>query len=125
MSAQKPSPRIVDISWGKIEVEGNTPFIDAKLYPGGASAWDWGRTGTRHVPGIQLADVSEILSHGATIIILSQGVHQFLQTHPSTIRILEEKGVTVHHLPTPQAAELYNQLCDKGEPVGALMHTTC
>ena len=33
------SPRIIDVSWGKLEVEGEPePYKDAKLFPGGARA---------------------------------------------------------------------------------------
>ena len=50
------SPRITHLSWGRLEVEGGRSFKDAKLWPGGGRAWDWKETGTRHRPGIQLAD---------------------------------------------------------------------
>jgi hypothetical protein len=48
-----------------MEVEGHPPFKDAKVFPGGAREWDWRETGTRHVPGIQPADVQELIEHGA------------------------------------------------------------
>ena len=52
------SPRITHLSWGRLEVEGReAAFKDAKLFPGGARTWDWNETGTRHMPGIQPADV--------------------------------------------------------------------
>ena len=62
------SPRIAHLSWGRLEVEGHPTFKDAKLFPGGARAWDWRETGTEHVPGIQSADVEELLEHGATVL---------------------------------------------------------
>jgi hypothetical protein len=58
------APKIVSISWGRIEVEGLGVGKDYKLYPGGGSEWDWSQTGTRHSPGIQPADVEELLAHG-------------------------------------------------------------
>lgn len=58
------SPRITDFVWGRISV-GDRVFKDAKLWPGGAREWDWTETGTRHEPGIQPADVAELLEHGA------------------------------------------------------------
>ena len=63
--AKPDSPRILLLSWGRIEVEGHPPFKDAKIFPGGAREWDWHETGTRHVPGIQPADVQELIEHGA------------------------------------------------------------
>lgn len=47
-----------------------------------------------------------------------------LQTCPETLRLLEDKGVTVHVEETRKAAELYNKLADS-EPVGGLFHSTC
>jgi len=42
------SPRIVEISWGHLEVEGLGAGKDFKLYPGGGRPWDWNETGTWH-----------------------------------------------------------------------------
>ena len=119
------SPRITHLSWGHIEVEGRAePLKDAKLFPGGAREWDWNETGTRHEPGIQAADVAEILERGVHVVVLSRGMHQRLQVPPETIRLLEERGVRVHVLQTEEAAALYNELA--GEvPVGGLFHSTC
>ncbi|HNG96476.1 MAG TPA: hypothetical protein PLB32_26980, partial [Acidobacteriota bacterium] len=60
-STVKKSPRITQISWGHIEVEGLGAGKDFKLFPGGGREWDWNETGTRHVPGIQPTDVQELL----------------------------------------------------------------
>jgi hypothetical protein len=118
------SPRIAALAWGRIEVEGIGTFRDAKLFPGGAREWDWKETGTAHRPGVQPADVTELLDHGATTIVLSQGVLSQLHVCPQTLRLLAERHVRTHVLPTPKAVELYNQLRDR-EQVAGLFHTTC
>lgn len=118
------SPRITRVAWGRLEVEGEGAFKDAKLWPGGAREWDWGETGTRHEPGIQPADVRELLDRGAAIVVLSRGVHRRLQVMPATLELLEEKGVTAEVLPTEAAVRRYNELAGE-EPVGALIHSTC
>lgn len=69
---RKRSPRITMLAWGRIEVNGVGAFRDAKVFPGGAREWDWNETGTTHEPGIQPADVAELLDHGPTTIVLSQ-----------------------------------------------------
>jgi hypothetical protein len=118
------SPEITHLSWGHLEVEGNRQFKDAKLYPGGAREWDWHETGTDHEPGIQPADVEELLEHGAQEIVLAQGFNQRLQVMPETLEMLAEQGITVHVMQTGEAAEKYNQL--RGTtPVGGLFHSTC
>lgn len=121
----KTSPRITHISWGCLEIEGREqPFKDAKLYPGGARAWDWNETGTSHSPGIQPADVDELLEHGAEAVVLSRGMNERLKVKTETLRHLEEAGVEVHVLPTEQAVERYNELRET-RLVGGLFHSTC
>ncbi len=125
MTAPNPrSPSITDCSWGSVSVDGHSVLRDAKLYPGGARAWDWRETGTHHEPGIQPTDVAELLNHGATSVVLSTGVYQRLRVCPETILLLKDKGVSCHVLPTPDAVTLYNNLIET-EPVGALIHSTC
>jgi hypothetical protein len=121
-----PSPRITHISWGCLEIDDrDQPFKDAKLYPGGARAWDWNETGTSHSPGIQPADVEELIDHGAEVIVLSRGMNRRLQVKDETIQMLDDQGVESHVLPTEEAVERYNQLQDANEPVGGLFHSTC
>lgn len=120
------SPRISHVSWGCLEIEErDQPFKDAKLYPGGARAWDWNETGTSHTPGIQPADVEELLDKGAEVVVLSQGMNERLQVKSETIRMLDDQGVETHVLQTEQAVERYNELQDEDEPVGGLFHSTC
>ena len=118
------SPRVTHLSWGRIEVEGVGRFKDAKLWPGGARAWDWRETGTRHVPGVQPADVEELVGNGAAIVVLSRGMHERLRVPADTLRWLESLGVQAHVLQTEDAVERYNELAER-EPVGALFHSTC
>lgn len=122
--SMRPSPRIASVAWGQIEVEGVGTFRDAKSFPGGAREWDWNETGTAHEPGIQPADVAELLDRGATTIVLSQGMLSRLHVCPETLRLLEDRHVKAHVLPTAAAVELYNRLCDR-EQVAGLFHTTC
>ena len=126
-SATEPaprSPRVTKLAWGQIEIEGIGKFKDAKVFPGGAREWNWSETGTAHQPGIQPADVAELLAHGATTIVLSQGRLRRLHVCPQTLRLLQERRVQTYVLPTTEAVELYNRLRDR-EQVAGLFHTTC
>ena len=127
MTTARQSPDIANIEWGQITVsgaDGRHAYKDAKLWPGGSREWDWNETGTRHVPGIQTADVRELVEHGAQTVILSKGMTERLEVDPDTLEWLEEQGSTAHVLETNQAVERYNQLAGD-EPVGALIHSTC
>jgi hypothetical protein len=119
------SPRIIKHTCGQLSVEGHSPpYKDAKLYPGGSREWQWGETGTSHKPGIQPADVEELLKHGATVIVLSQGVYGRLGVCNETLQMLREKSVQVYIHKTKKAIRVYNELAER-EPVGALIHSTC
>ncbi len=125
MAQELHSPRVTHLSWGRLEIEGeDRAFKDAKLYPGGARDWDWNETGTRHEPGIQLADVEELLAHGATVVVLSKGFHEQLRVMEETLRTLQNRGITLHVMDTEEAVRLYNEIGET-EKVGALMHSTC
>ncbi|MBL7501773.1 hypothetical protein I6A84_41090 [Frankia sp. CNm7] len=118
------SPRILHVAWGEMRVEGLPDGKDFKLYPGGGREWDWSETGTRHEPGIQPADVDELLVRGVKAVVLSRGMHLRLLTAPATLRLLEERAIAVHQAETTEAVAIYNRLA-ASEPVGGLFHSTC
>ena len=119
------SPRIMKISWGSMEIEGVGSGKDFKLFPGGAKAWDWSETNTHHVPGIQIADVEELLEHGCQEIVLSRGMLLKLEVSSETKDYLEQANVQLHVMETKMAAEFYNHLAKQNVMVGGLFHSTC
>ena len=124
VTRDKRPPRITGITWGRMEVEGLGAGKDFKLYPGGGRAWDWAETGTRHSPGIQPADVEELVAHGATTVVLSRGMNKQLHVHPDTCRYLVEQSIAVHVAETREAVKIYNDLTE-GTLVAGLFHSTC
>lgn len=119
------APEILADGWGWIEAAGQEqPFKDAKLYPGGARSWDWGETGTRHTPGVQPADLEELVAHGARVIVLSTGRFGRLAVSAEAKRYLEDLGIALEVHRTPQAIKRYNELRLAG-PAGALIHSSC
>jgi hypothetical protein len=119
------SPRITHLAWGEMEAEGLDPSRDMKLWPNGGRAWDWREAGTHHVPGIQVADVRELLENGARTVVLTRGMELVLQTCPETLEYLGAQGVRYYVVETNEAAQIYNELAEKGEAVGGLFHSTC
>ena len=109
---------------GHIEVEGGRGFKDAKLWPGGERAWDWNETGTRPRPGVQPADVAELLEHRPEAVVFSQGTLEALQVCPETLELLKHKGIPAHVLQTESAVRLYNELAETQRAAG-LFHSTC
>lgn len=124
MTSPQTSPRILKASWGRIEVEFQGRFKDVKLFPGGAREWDWNETGTRHSPGVQPADVEEILARGSSVVILGTGMLGRLKVMEDTRERLRKAGVELHVLRTEEAVRRYNRLRED-VAVGALLHSTC
>lgn len=118
------SPKITRLHWGSVETEAGT-FRDAKLWPGGGRNWDWRETGTRHDPGIQPADVEEVLSHGARLVILGRGQQGRLEVPHETTAAIEAQGAAWQLSESGDAVERYNAAVEDGEAVGALIHSTC
>ena len=120
----EPSPLVTALGWASVAVAGHGSFRDAQVWPGGAQEWDWAASGTRHQPGVQLADVTPILDHGADVVVIGRGVDEVLEVRARTVRSLELLGVEVHVLASERAVERYNELAAT-RAVGLLLHTTC
>ena len=118
------SPRINHVSWGLMEIEGLGKGKDFKLYPGGGREWDWSENGTRHEPGIQPADVLELLENGSQVVVLTRGMQLMLRTCPETLDLLRQHNIPVHLEETREAVALYNKLAEEAQ-VGGLFHSTC
>ncbi len=126
MSEQEvSSPRINELSWGRMAIDGVGTGKDFKLWPGGGREWDWTETGTHHVPGILPADVEELLANGSQVIVLTRGMLLRLRTCSETMSLLEAEGIAVHVAETKKAARIYNDLASRGDAVGGLFHSTC
>ena len=116
---------ITQLFWGRIETSDGRRFKDLKVWPGGAREWDWNETGTRHVPGIQIADLEELVSGGASVVVLSRGALRQLRVPEETLAWLQQKGIATEVLPTRRAVKRFNQLVEAGRHVGGLFHSTC
>ena len=106
-----------------MQVHGLGTGKDVKLWPGGGKPWNWNDNDTRHVPGIKIEDLAELIDHGATVLILSRSMQPVLQTAPESLEWLRKNAVTNHILETREAVRLYNELADVA--VGGLFHSTC
>jgi hypothetical protein len=119
------SPIVSHLSWGEMSIEGVGIGCDFKLFPGGGRDWNWSETNTHHRPGIQIADVSELLENKCEVIVLSRGIQSRLQTCPDVFDFLSKKNIGVYVAETKAAVEVYNLFASRGIKVGGLFHSTC
>lgn len=118
-----PAPIVTDFKWGRIEV-GPKNYKDCRLWPDHSESWDWKKTNTQHVPGIQIADLQDFIDK-IDIIVLSEGVDGVLKIKPDTIEYIKKANKKLIIARTPKAIKKYNKLAAAGEKVGALLHSTC
>ena len=119
---------ITELSWGNMAVSiagEKLHFKDCKIWPGGARAWDWSETGTHHSPGIQPADIEEILEKDVEMVVLTRGQLGRLGISPQVETFLRERRVDYRIEKTKKAVTLFNELVQKGKRVGGLFHSTC
>ena len=119
---------ITNLAWGEMEVtvaERKLHFKDCKVWPGGACEWNWGETGTHHSPGIQPADIDEVLAQDVEVVVLSRGVFGRLNVCKETKALLRERGIAYHIEKTKKAVPLFNKLVRQGKRVGGVFHSTC
>ncbi|TKS80528.1 mth938 domain-containing protein [Larimichthys crocea] len=120
------SPEIASLSWGHMKVKGcSSSYKDCKVWPGGSRAWDWRETGTDHRPGVQPADLEEVLRKGIDLLVIGRGMSEALQVPASTLDFVKQKGVDVRVLQTEKAVAEYNKLAGQGAKVGGVFHSTC
>ena len=115
---------IASFRWGQIVDSRGHIFKDARLFPGGVEEWDWRKTGTRHSPGVQAADLADLVATKPDLVILSRGVDLVLQVPQATIDFARSHAATVLVLQSEQAVAEYNRRITS-ERVVALIHSTC
>ncbi|XP_041029981.1 mth938 domain-containing protein-like [Carcharodon carcharias] len=120
------SPSIASLRWGEMKVEGSdTLYKDCKVWPGGNRMWDWRETGTHHTPGIQPADINEIVNKGVQTLVIGRGMDEALQVPEETLSFIRSKGIVAVVLQTEKAVHQYNKLVKEGVAVGGIFHSTC
>ena len=119
---------IAHLSWGKLQInlQGKEyNFKDCKIWPEGASNWDWNITGTSHDTGVQPEDIKDILDQGIEVMVLSRGFDLKMKVSSATEALLQSLNIEYHIHDTEKAVERFNNLFQQGKRVGGIFHTTC
>jgi hypothetical protein len=118
------SPAITALTWGRIDTAVGA-FRDVKLWPGGGRGWDWTETDTHHEPGVRSADIAELVDRGAQVVVIGCGQQSRLGVTSGARTEASDRGMRLEVLDSVAAVARYNELAVAGEPVGALIHSTC
>uniref|UniRef100_A0A3Q1B6U6 Mth938 domain-containing protein n=1 Tax=Amphiprion ocellaris TaxID=80972 RepID=A0A3Q1B6U6_AMPOC len=79
----------------------------------------------KHRPGVQPADLEEVLKKGVDLLVIGRGMSEALQVPSATLDFVQQKGVEVRVLQTEKAVAEYNKLAVQGAKVGGVFHSTC
>jgi hypothetical protein len=124
MSEERRSPRILAVSWGRMEVEGIGAGKDFKLYPGWRPGVglerDRDQARTRH-PARRRGRTPGPRRDGGGVV---PGHEPAVQVDPRTLDYLAGRSVAAHVAETREAVKIYNDLAE-AVPVAGLFHSTC
>ncbi|XP_039359890.1 mth938 domain-containing protein isoform X2 [Mauremys reevesii] len=79
----------------------------------------------KHSPGVQPADLEEVVKKGVKTLVIGRGMSEALQVPASTVDYLKKNGIDVLVLQTEKAVKEYNALVAQGVKVGGVFHSTC
>jgi hypothetical protein len=111
--------RIDHYEFGQIIIDGRQETKDLIILPDRVVRSWWRRDGHALV----LDDLAEILEELPSHLVVGTGADGRMRPDPTTLRQLQERGVTVETLPTGQAVRRFGQL-DPARAAAAL-HLTC
>ena len=133
----------ISYAWNRVHIINNrkqlhfgseTERADLVLYPNGFQLWDWNNPETfcdKHSPGISKQAIDFLIKKQCKKIILTKGFGSvdfkkagMLETQPDVIKYATSKGLTVYHLKTEDAIQLWEQIYEDND-VGMYLHTTC
>lgn len=118
------TPTIERLEWGSVHTSVGT-FRDARLWPGGGRDWDWRETGTHHSPGVQVADLAQLLDHAVEVVVIGCGQRRRLGVTDAARQAVADAGASLEVLESSAAVARHNELVDEDVAVATLVHSTC
>ncbi len=118
-------PHIDEVAFGSVTVAGETFEHDIHIRADGRvrrrrKKWARKDYGTSHVIGPR--ELKRALRKGAELLIIGEGFDSMVRMSDEGREMLAERGVPWEMLPTPEAAEAYNQAEGRR---ALLLHVTC
>jgi len=115
---------ITSYTFGKMGLRSRTFTRDLIILPDKEVQENWRRT-SGHL--LVLEDLSSILAETPDLIIVGTGAHGRMKLSSDLKPDLENLGIEIRALPTPEAVTLYNELNRQTSPlrISACFHLTC
>lgn len=112
--------KILDYSFGRINIDGQDYDSDVIIYPDRVSGSWWRKSGHE----ICVEDVKEVLEFKPDLLIIGTGAYGVLKVPVRFVDALGLEGIKVWSSKTGEAVEQFNSMAGKQTVVAAL-HLTC
>ncbi len=107
--------------FGWIETDRARFDTDVVIYPGGQV-----ETRYRHLRGdnhiVTREEVQRVLAGTNATLVIGSGQYGVLTLDPAAKKFLDDRGITCHLAPTPEAIKIFNSLTGTR---AAIFHVTC
>ena len=113
-------PHIDSYRFGQVIIDDQTHDRDVIILPDRVLAGWWRQAGHLLKP----ADLKPVFEAAPQTLIVGQGVPGRMQVPRQTQKALQAAGIRLVTLPTDQACQTYNTMCEK-DTTAAALHLTC
>ena len=113
--------KVEDYRFGSIRIDGETYTSDVIISPEGVDVSWWRERGHE----VSCKDLDPVLAAQPDILVIGTGAYGVMKVSREANRLLRERGVPVHVLPTPEACKRYGELSNGDQRVVAAFHLTC
>jgi len=112
---------IMEFSFGRIVVNGQTCNNDIKIVRGKLVADWWRKSG--HT--VEIEDVQDILDSDSTILVIGKGQPGYMRITDTLREHLEKNNIELIVEKTSDAIQTFNRLMKEGKPVSGGFHVGC
>ncbi len=116
----KNQPRIENIRFGKITIDGYAYHRDVIILPDRVLPSWWRVEG--HL--LSYEDLQQALSDPPELLVIGTGIFGRMRVPEEVQKKVQEEGIEMSILATREACELYNQMLEN-KWVSAALHITC
>ncbi len=113
--------KITNYTFGHIEVDGKNYSTDVVITPEGVQNGWWRAEGHN----LAIGDLDTAIDAKPQVVVIGTGYFGRMRVPDATRSFLNDKGIKVEVVKTPEAVDVFNQLQQNCARIVAALHLTC